>query len=287
MTIALAVHGGAGATRSLSYTAQRDHLRAVVMRGREMLSDGASALDAVCALTVELEDSGLYIAGRGSSPNTLGEYELDACVADGKTGRAGAVACLRGYRNPISVARLVMERTPHVLFAGSGAEAFAHAAGAERVPAGARFTHAGQGEANYAPGVSTAGCVALDRNGNLAAATSTGGVFDKTPGRIGDAPILGAGTWADARVAVSCSGQGELFMRTAAAAHVAFLAEHGAPIREAAAKALARITALGGYGGIIGVDAAGNVAMPNSAEGFKRAALMVNGDIVVQIFDEE
>ncbi len=284
---AFAIHGGAGASRKLSYNAQRDHLRGVVEQGRDMLLRGASAMDLVSSLACDLEDSGLYIAGRGASPNSIGEYELDACIIDGRTGRTGAVTCLRDFKNPIAVARLVMERTPHALLAASGAEFFAAAEGATPTPIAPWYTHAGQGEANYAPGSGTVGCVARDIHGALASATSTAGVFDKTPGRIGDTPIAGAGTWADNRVAVSCSGQGELFMQIAATARLAFQVESGVDLQSAAQSILEKIAALGGYGGLIAVSAEGAIAMPHCTEGFKRAALLANGEIIVQIFDDD
>jgi L-asparaginase/beta-aspartyl-peptidase (threonine type) len=256
--IAMALHGGAGARRDRDYAREIVHMRGLAEAARDRLRGGASALDVATETTAELEASGLYVAGRGASPNTEGAYELDASLMDGASSRAGAVAALVGFKSPIRAARAVMERTRHVLLAGEGAAAFAAAEGLEPVgdPA-AWFTRAGRGEANHPPGAlahGTVGCVVRDGEGRLAAATSTGGVFGKLPGRVGDAPLIGAGTWADARAAVSCTGQGEYFIRTATAARVAMrMALAGEDLATAAAAALAEVRALGGDGGLIAV----------------------------------
>ena len=217
--LSLVVHGGAGARPCHDYSREIVHMRELVEAGRDRLAAGALALDVAEETVQALEASGLYVAGRGASPNTAGAYELDACLMDGVTGRAGSVAALQGFESPIAVARAVMERTPHVMLAGEGAALFAADQGLAAIadPAG-WFTHAGRGEANHPPGTlahGTVGCVVRDAEGRLAAATSTGGVFGKLPGRIGDSPLIGAGAWADERVAVSCTGQGEYFIRVA------------------------------------------------------------------------
>lgn len=288
MRPALILHGGAGARRSRDYAAEVAHMRSVVETLKPRLEAGEPALDAAVAAVVMLEDSGLYVAGRGASPNLDGAYELDASVMEGESGRAGAVAALQGYRNPVIAARAVLDHTPHVLLAGDGAARFA----AERglAPVGdpeAWFTRAGQGEDNHPPGGlshGTVGCCVLDAGGRLAAATSTAGVFGKMPGRVGDTPIPAAGTWADARLAVSCTGQGEYFIRAAAAARVAWGVEAGRSLAQAAQDVIDRIGALGGDGGLIALDREGNLAHPFNSQGMKRAWLTPDGEIGVEVF---
>jgi L-asparaginase/beta-aspartyl-peptidase (threonine type) len=189
---------------------------------------------------------------------------------DGPTRRAGAVAALRGFLSPVRVARGVMEKTSHVLLVGAGAEQFAAAQGFARVEdPKSYYSTAESGLASANSG--TIGAVALDTNGRLAAATSTGGLQGKLPGRVGDTPIIGAGCWADERAAVSCTGQGEYFMRVNAAADVsARIAYAGQSLEQAAAAVIEDVRRLGGYGGLIAVDAKGNVAAPFASEGMKR-----------------
>lgn len=285
---ALILHGGAGARRERNYDQEVAHMREVVEAMKARLEAGESAMDVAVAAVTLLEDSGLYVAGRGASPNAAGTYELDASVMDGVTGRAGAVAALQGFRNPVIAARAVLDHTPHVLLAGEGAALFAQDEGLEAIgDEEAWFTQAGQGEDNHPPGTlshGTVGCCVLDAEGRLAAATSTAGVFGKMPGRLGDTPIPGAGTWADGRVAVSGTGQGEYFIRTTATAQVGWRVAAGQTLAEAARAVIDQIGGLGGDGGLIALDADGNIAQPFNSQGMKRAWLTPTGEIGVEVF---
>ena len=285
---ALILHGGAGARRERDYTREIAHMGEVVAAMKARLDFGVSALDVAVEATVLLEDSGLYVAGRGASPNLAGAYELDASLMDGSTRRAGAVAALQGFRNPVVAARAVMDRTPHVMLTGEGASLFAFDQGLEPIAdEAAWFTRAGQGEDNHPPGTlahGTVGCCVLDREGRLAAATSTAGVFGKMPGRVGDTPIPGAGSWADGRVAVSGTGQGEYFIRVAACAQVSWRVGAGQSLAEAGRAVMEEIGDMGGDGGLIALDRDGNITAPFNSQGMKRAWLTPDGGIGVEVF---
>src|SRR5213596_2850761 len=251
--IGLAIHGGAGTIERTNMTPEREHefragLEGALSAGYEILKRGGSSLDATEAAVRVLEDDPHFNAGRGSVFTSAGTNEMDASIMDGKTLKAGAVGSVKHIKNPIGLARLVMEKSPHVMLDCAGAEAFAKANGIELVDQKYFFTQqrwdalqkmkAAEKNRKSGAGKSflitdqdrhgTVGAVALDKDGNLAAATSTGGTTNKMPGRIGDTPVIGAGTYANNQTcAVSCTGDGEYFIRAAAAHEVSALMQHG------------------------------------------------------------
>ncbi|MFS3558719.1 beta-aspartyl-peptidase [Citrobacter braakii] len=293
----IAIHGGAGAiTRALLSQEQElryiQALSDIVETGQRMLEDGRSALDVVTEAVRLLEECPLFNAGIGAVYTRDETHELDACVMDGNTLNAGAVAGVSHLRNPILAARLVMEHSPHVMMIGEGAENFAIAQGMERVSADIfsmpeRYAQllaaqsAGETVLDHSATpldennkMGTVGAVALDMFGNLAAATSTGGMTNKLPGRVGDSPLVGAGCYANnASVAVSCTGTGEVFIRALAAYDIAALMDYGGlSLSEACERVvMEKLPALGGSGGLIAVDHEGNVALPFNSEGMYRA----------------
>ncbi|CAM4061910.1 Isoaspartyl peptidase precursor [compost metagenome] len=292
----IAIHGGAGAITRAKLSPEQeiryvDALSAIVETGQRMLEAGESALDVVTEAVRLLEECPLFNAGIGSVFTRDETHELDACVMDGNTLKAGAVAGVSHLRNPILAARMVMEQSPHVLMTGAGAEQFAAQHGMALVPGDTFSTperyqqllearDAGITQLDHAAPLDestkmgTVGAVALDKEGNLAAATSTGGMTNKLPGRVGDSPLPGAGCYANnASVAVSCTGTGEVFIRTLAAYDIAALMDYGnLSLAEACERVvMEKLPALGGSGGLIAVDREGNIALPFNSEGMYRA----------------
>ncbi len=303
----IAIHGGAGALSRLQMSAEQEQryiqaLSDIVDAGQQMLAAGKSALDAVCEAVRLLEECPLFNAGIGSVYTRDETHELDACVMDGVTLNAGAVAGVSHLRNPVLAARLVMEQSPHVLLVGEGAERFVQLQGMELVdptlfdtPERLAQLHNARNailldhDAPATPDTKfgTVGAVALDLDGNLAAATSTGGMTNKLPGRVGDSPLVGAGCYANnANVAVSCTGNGELFIRTLAAYDIAALMEYrGLSLQQATDRVIMeKLPALGGSGGAIAVDNQGNVALPFNCEGMYRAWAFVGDSPSVGIY---
>ncbi len=284
---AFALHGGAGAVAGRDYTETEKHLHELAARCRQKLRDNASALDVVDFAVTELEASGLYVAGRGSAPNSAGHVELDASIMDGRSREAGAVAALQDFANPVAVARGVMEKTPHVMLAGNGAAEFARKHGFEEVtdPATYYTLPVGVTRADmFDIAHGTVGAVALDTTGGLAAATSTGGTFGKLHGRIGDTPLIGPGTWADDNIAISCTGIGEHIIRAGGAASIAFRYRSGIALHDAVQEMLDEVRRLGGDAGVIAVTCDGEIDMPYNSEGMKRASGRSGSDILVATF---
>lgn len=310
---ALAIHGGAGTIERSSMTPQleKDYRRGLedaLRAGWTVLEKGGKSLDAVEAAVASLEDCPLFNAGRGSVFTHDGKNEMDASIMDGKTLDAGAVASVLNVKNPIRLARLVMERTEHVLLGGGGAMRFAEEMNVELADDKYFYTelrwrqleqalredrvqldHAGSpadqphSRSKY---IGTVGAVACDVNGDLAAATSTGGMTNKKFGRIGDTPVIGAGTYADnATCAVSCTGHGEFFIRGVAAYDVAARIKYkGVSLERAAQETVDHLAEMKGEGGLIAVDADGNVVMPMNSNGMYRGTVTSGGAFAVDIY---
>jgi beta-aspartyl-peptidase (threonine type) len=307
--IVLAMHGGAGAIPRAELSEEKEaairaDLEAALRAGAKVIADGGSSLDAVTRAVVMLEDSPHFNAGKGAVFNADGINELDASIMEGHTRRAGAVAGLHRIRNPITLARAVMEKSVHVMMIGEGAEKFAKSVGIEFVDPSYFRTEARWQELLKARELEkekaqaglplppsayygTVGAVARDRNGHLAAATSTGGMTNKRFGRVGDVPIIGAGTWADDGCAVSSTGWGEMFIRSAVAHDIcARMAYRGDSVGKAADAALAEVARLGGNGGVIVLDARGNAALPFNSGGMYRGTIDADGKVSIAIYAE-
>ena len=325
--IALAIHGGAGTILKSEMTAElereyRNGLENSLKKGFNVLQKNGSALDAVEIAVSELENFPLFNAGRGAVFTHEGKNELDAAIMDGTTQKAGAVAFVKNVVNPIKLARLVMEKTEHILLGGDGANEFAREMNVEFAPDDYFYTEhryrqllkareegvvqldhtAKTGKRQKAKGkneesnrksqianrksLGTVGAVACDSSGNLAAATSTGGMTNKKFGRIGDTPIIGAGTYADNETcAVSCTGHGEFFMQTLAAYDVSARMKYKKlSLEEATNEVIENLRKIGGEGGLIAVDALGNVAVPFNSDGMYRGFMTADGEISVEIY---
>lgn len=306
--VAIAIHGGAGTIErsqldEATEAAIRADLAAALDAGHAILAEGGTAQAAVIAAVTRLEDSPYFNAGKGAVFTADGRNELDAAIMLGTGQRAGAVAGLTRVKNPILLAEAVMLRSPHVMMIGSGAETFAKEVGIEFVDPGYFRTEGrwqqylewkrkqGQPRAQAAKDryFGTVGAVALDRKGELAAATSTGGMTGKRYGRVGDAPIIGAGTWADQGCAVSATGWGEFFIRLAVAHDICARVRYGkADLAAAADEVVMRsVPALGGNGGVIALDARGQVSLPFNTKGMYRGAIDGKGRRTIAIYDDE
>lgn len=309
------LHGGAGTISKGSMTPEkekefRDLLTAAVTAGYKALQEGKSSLDAIEVAIRMMEDSPLFNAGKGAVFTNDGRNELDASIMNGKNLAAGAVAGLRKVKNPITLARAVMEKSPHVMMVGDGAEKFAlmqkielvdekyfwtqhrwdslqkvlkEEADKEKKPGAVSQMQASREPENR---FGTVGAVALDKNGDIAAGTSTGGMTNKRYGRVGDAPIIGAGTYANNDTCgVSATGWGEMFIRVGVARDIAAMMEYrGLPIQQAADLVMNKVAKLGGDGGIVAMDKFGNMAISFNSEGMYRAYIDVNGKPVVEIY---
>jgi beta-aspartyl-peptidase (threonine type) len=298
-----AIHGGAGTIlkslmtpeKELAYT---NALRAALLAGQQILEKNGSALDAVHAAVTELEDCPLFNAGRGSVFTHIGQHEMDASLMDGSNLKSGSVAGVAGVKNPITLARTIMEKSEHVLLAGKGAEEFARTH-LLKIESDAYF-HDDYRFAQWQEALKddrivldhtekkfgTVGAVARDRNGHLAAATSTGGMTNKKWGRIGDSPIIGAGTYAnDQTCAISCTGHGEIFIQSVVAYDISCLMEYKGMTLEQACHEVVQVKLVqrGGEGGLIAIDSIGNICLPFNSEGMYRGKIE-NGHLTVSIY---
>ena len=306
---AIAIHGGAGSLMIGTVSPEKEKayhekLTEALELGYSILSRDGFAVDAVEAAVRVLEDSPLFNAGKGSVFNNDGVNEMDAAIMNGKTLKAGAIAEVHTIRNPISCARAVMEKTKHVLLASNGAEKFAKECGLEIVDPSyfydeerhaqwvatknndVDYSWSGDGMPTGAKKLGTVGAVAVDKEGNIAAATSTGGVNNKKFGRVGDSPIIGAGTYANNKTcAVSCTGEGEYFIRNVVAYDISALMEYkGMTLAQATAEAMKKVALLGGEGGLVSIDAQGNISAPFNTSSMFRGWINAAGEKFTGIF---
>ncbi|MGJ8684883.1 MAG: isoaspartyl peptidase/L-asparaginase family protein [Nonlabens sp.] len=303
----IAIHGGAGTLVKGMMTPElearyKNDLQTAMNAGYAVLEQGQSAVEAVEAAVVVLENSPLFNAGKGAVFTATGTHEMDASIMDGKSLNAGAVSLITGIKNPVSLARDVMEKSEHVFLAGDGAHEFAKGLNYKfedasyfydefrhnqwleiRDTDSFQLDHSTKKDSKFG----TVGAVACDKDGNIAAATSTGGMTNKKWGRVGDSPMVGAGNYANNKTcAISCTGSGEFFIRGVVAYDVACLMEHkGMSLDEAANEVIhKRILEIGGDGGLIAVDSKGNISMPFNTEGMYRASKNSNGEVEVSIY---
>ena len=322
--VAIAIHGGAGTITRKNMNAEmekayREGLTVALQKGYAVLKNGGNSLDAVEAAVVEMENNPLFNAGKGAVFTHEGKNEMDAAIMNGATLAAGSIAGVSTIRNPIKTARKVMENSAHVMLTGKGAEEFAKQQGEAIVDPSYFYTEkrweglqralkAEKVELDHADTLKkvlprtgylifdegkkfgTVGAVALDRNGNLAAATSTGGMTNKRWNRVGDAPIIGAGTYANnATCAVSATGHGEYFIRSVVAYDISALMEYkNLPLKNAANEVvMQKLVKRGGEGGVIAIDKNGNIAMPFNSEGMYRASIDTEGKVYIGIYKNE
>ena len=310
---AIAIHGGAGTILRSTMTAEKEisykkALEEAILAGDKILSEGGAALDAVEIAIKSLEDNELFNAGKGAVFTSQGKNEMDASIMEGKALMAGAVAGLSNVKNPISLARTIMEKSEHVFLSGAGAIEFAKANGLQFEPDSYFFVqmrydqmmqakesntisldHTVDKAKDSEKKFGTVGAVALDINGNLAAGTSTGGMTNKKHGRIGDTPVIGAGTYANNNTcAVSCTGHGELFIRSVVSYDISCLMEYkGLSLKEACDIVVhQKLVKIGGEGGLIAIDAKGNIELPFNSEGMYRASLTSGGKIYIGIYKD-
>lgn len=307
MNFGIALHGGAGTILKKEMTLEKEKeylfgLETALNRGKKILSNGGSAIEAVTETVVELENNSLFNAGKGSVFNHLGQHEMDASIMNGKDLNAGAVCCVEQFKNPILLAKLVMEKSEHVMLTGNGAMEFGEKMNCKKEEESYFFDQLRYDQwqsikdsdhfqldhsINNPKKFGTVGAVALDQHGNLAAATSTGGMTNKKFGRIGDSSIIGAGNYANNNTcAVSCTGSGEYFIRNVTAYDVSCLMEMGGLDLEEASKKVIheRIKKIGGDGGLIAIDKNGHIEMPFNTEGMYRGCWSNDGLEKIEIY---
>ncbi|SHF83184.1 beta-aspartyl-peptidase (threonine type) [Mariniphaga anaerophila] len=301
---AIVIHGGAGGRSKTTMSIEQQNnykakLEEALAAGEKLLKNGASSAEAVVEAIKIMEDSPLFNAGKGAVFTSDGKNELDASIMNGENLNAGAVAGVRTIKNPITAAREVMENSEHVMLSGKGASEFARQQGLETVKNKYFFTRKRyeslkalqkkQRKRTSADNTGTVGCVALDIHGNLCAGTSTGGMNNKKYGRIGDSPIIGAGTYANNKTcAVSCTGHGEYYIRLGFARDISALMEYKKlGVKEACAAEIQKLTQLGGTGGVIALDANGNMAMEFNTSAMFRGYIKSTGEKEIAIFAEE